>query len=240
MPSPYASPWMNEELALFRKSVRQFLDEEFVPHDERWRRDHLIDRDAWRKAGHAGLLSADVPEEWGGGGGTFAHTAVVLEEVARAGITSFGISVQDIVSHYVLAYGSEAQRRAWLPRLASGDMVGAIAMTEPVAGSDLQGIRTIARRDGDHYVLDGSKTFITNGHHADLVCVAAKTDPNARGSRAISLLMVETRDLKGYRVGRRLEKIGQPGQDTCELFFDAMRVPAANLLGREEGAASLR
>ena len=235
MPLSYASPWMNEELALFRKSVRQFLDEEFLPHDARWRRDHLIDRDAWRKAGHAGLLSADVPEEWGGGGGTFAHTAVVLEEVARAGITSFGISVQDIVSHYVIAYGSEAQRRAWLPRLASGDMVGAIAMTEPVAGSDLQGIRTIARRDGDHYVVDGSKTFITNGHHADLVCVAAKTDPNARGSRAISLLMIETRDLKGYRVGRRLEKIGQPGQDTCELFFDGVRVPAANLLGREEG-----
>jgi acyl-CoA dehydrogenase len=226
---------MNEELQLFRKSVRQFLSEHFVPNDDRWRANHLIDRDAWHKAGHAGLMSADVPEDWGGGGGTFAHTAVVLEELARAGITSFGVSVQDIVSHYVLAYGSDAQRRAYLPRLACGDFVGAIAMTEPVAGSDLQNIRTTARRDGDHFVLDGSKTFITNGYHADLICLAAKTDPAARGSRAISLILVETRDLPGFRVGRVLEKIGQHGQDTCELFFDGARVPIANLLGPEEG-----
>jgi acyl-CoA dehydrogenase len=234
-PLSYTSPWINEEIVLFRKSVRQFLNEQFVPNDDRWRANHLIDRDAWRKAGHAGLISADVPEEWGGGGGTFAHTAVVLEELARAGITSFGVSVQDIVSHYVLAYGSEAQKRAWLPKLASGEFVGSIAMTEPVAGSDLQAIRTTARRDGDHYVIDGSKTFITNGYHADLVCLACKTDPAARGARAISLVMVETKDLPGYRVGRVLEKIGQHGQDTCELFFDGARVPVANLLGQEEG-----
>ncbi len=236
MPSQaYSSPWMNEELALFRRSVRQFLQERFVPNDERWRTNHLIDRGAWNEAGHAGLVSADIPEEWGGGGGTFAHTAVVLEELARAGISSFGSGVQDIVSHYVLAYGNDAQRAAWLPKLASGEFVGAIAMTEPVAGSDLQSIRTTARREGDEYVIDGSKTFITNGYHADLVCLAAKTDTNARGARAISLVMVETRDLPGFRVGRTLEKLGQHGQDTCELFFDGMRVPAANLLGGDEG-----
>jgi acyl-CoA dehydrogenase len=233
--SGYTSWWTNPEIELFRKSVRQFLAEEFVPHDERWRAQHHVDRGAWTKAGHAGLLSADVPDTWGGGGGTFAHTAVVLEELARAGISSFGVSVQDIVSHYVLAYGSGEQRRAWLPKLAAGDMVGSIGMTEPAAGSDLQGIRTTARRDGDSYVVDGSKTFITNGYHADLVCLAVKTDPAARGSRAISLLMVETKDLPGYRVGRTLEKIGQHGQDTCELFFDGVRVPAANLLGVAEG-----
>jgi acyl-CoA dehydrogenase len=235
MPVAYSSPWMNEELALFRRSVRQFLNQEFVPHDDRWRRAHLIDRDAWNKAGHAGLLSADVPEEWGGGGGTFAHTAVVLEELARAGISSLGVASQDIVSHYVLTYCTDDQRRRWLPKLATGEMVAAIVMTEPAAGSDLQAIRTTARREGDHYVVDGSKTFITNGYHADLLCVAVKTDPAARGSRGISLVMMETRDLAGYRVGRRLEKLGQQGQDTCELFFDGVRVPVENLVGPEEG-----
>lgn len=233
--SPYASPWMNDDLAIFRKSVRQFLRTEFLPHEERWRTQHHIDREAWRKAGHAGLLLADVPEAQGGGGGTFAYTAVVLEELGYAGITSFGCAVQEIVAHYVLAYGGEAQRRAWLPRLASGEMVGAIAMTEPGAGSDLQAITTTARLEGDHYVIDGSKTFITNGFHADLICLAAKTDTTLRGARGISLIMVETKDLAGYRVGRTLEKIGQHGQDTCELFFDGVRVPSGNLLGTVEG-----
>jgi acyl-CoA dehydrogenase len=235
MMTTYTSPWMNEELAFFRKSVRQFLQQEFVPHDERWRAQHHIDRDAWRRAGHAGLLLAGVPEEWGGGGATFAHTAVVAEEVGYAGISSFGCAVQEIVAHYVLAYGTDEQKRAWLPAMASGDLVGAIGMTEPGAGSDLQAIKTFARRDGDHYVIDGSKTFITNGYHADLVCLAVKTDPSQRGAKAISLVMVETGDLAGYRVGRTLEKIGQHGQDTCELFFDDVRVPVANLLGPAEG-----
>jgi acyl-CoA dehydrogenase len=233
--STYTSPWMNDDLAIFRKSVRQFLRTEFLPQEERWRAQHRIDREAWLKAGRAGFLLADVPEAHGGGGGTFAYTAVVLEELGYAGITSFGCAVQDIVAHYVLAYGSETQRRAWLPRMASGEMVGAIGMTEPGAGSDLQGIKTTARRDGGEYVIDGSKTFITNGWHADLICLAAKTDPTQRGSRTLSLIMVETKDLTGYRVGRTLEKIGQQGQDTCELFFDGVRVPVANLLGPAEG-----
>ncbi|MBP1605471.1 MAG: acyl-CoA dehydrogenase [Acidobacteria bacterium] len=233
--SAYTSPWMNDDLAIFRKSVRQFLRAEFLPHEDRWRAQHHIDREAWLKAGQAGFLLADVPEEYGGGGGTFAYTAVVLEELGYAPVTSFGCSVQEIVAHYVLAYGSETQRRAWLPRMAAGEMVGAIGMTEPGAGSDLQGIKTTARREGDHYVIDGSKTFITNGWHADLICLAVKTDPAQRGARAISLIMVETKDLAGYRVGRTLEKIGQHGQDTCELFFDGVRVPAANLLGSIEG-----
>jgi acyl-CoA dehydrogenase len=231
----YRSPWMTEELDFFRKSVRQFLQQEFVPNDARWREQHRIDREAWAKAGHAGLLLADVPEEYGGGGGTFAHSAVVIEELGAANITSLGSGVQDIVAHYVVAYGTEEQKRAWLPGMASGALVGAIGMTEPAAGSDLQGIRTVARRENDSYVINGGKTFITNGWHADLVCLAAKTDPNARGARAISLIMVETRDLPGYRVGRTLEKLGQHGQDTCELFFDDVRVPAGNLLGGVEG-----
>jgi acyl-CoA dehydrogenase len=230
----YVSPWMNEELALFRKSVRQFLQQEFVPHDERWRAQHRIDREAWRKAGHAGLLLADVPEEYGGGGGTFAHSAVVIEELGYAGITSLGSGVQDIVAHYVLDYGTEEQKHGWLPGMAAGELVAAIGMTEPAAGSDLQGIKTTATRAGDCYVINGSKTFITNGYHADLVCLAAKTDPSQRGARGISLIMVETRDLPGYRVGRTLEKLGQHGQDTCELFFDDVRVPAANLVGAAE------
>jgi acyl-CoA dehydrogenase len=233
--STYVSPWMNDDLAIFRTSARQFLRAEFLPHEDRWRAQHRVDREAWLAAGSAGFLLADVPEADGGGGGTTAYTAVFLEELGYAGITSFGCAVQDIVAHYVLSYGTEAQRRRWLPRMASGELVGAIAMTEPGAGSDLQGIKTTARRDGDTYVIDGSKTFITNGWHAGLVCLAAKTDPSQRGARGISLIMVETRDLPGYRVGRTLEKIGQHGQDTCELFFDGVRVPAANLLGPAEG-----
>jgi len=147
----------------------------------------------------------------------------------------FGSSIQSIVAHYILAYGSEAQKRDWLPRMARGDLVGAIAMSEPGAGSDLQGIQTMARRDGDHYVINGSKTFITNGGHASLVCLAAKTDAKVAGVKGISLIMVETKGLAGYRVGRSLEKVGMHAQDTCELFFDDVRVPAANLLGPAEG-----
>lgn len=233
--APYRSPWMTEELDVFRKSVRQFLQQEFVPHDERWRAQHHVDRDAWRKAGEMGLLLTDVAEDLGGGGGTFAYECVVDEELIRAGITSFGHVIQSIVAHYLVAYGSDGQKRAWLPAMASGEVVAALAMTEPGAGSDVQGIRTTAIRHGDHYVINGSKTFITNGYHADLVCLAAKTDPRVRGSKGTSLLMVDTRGLAGYRVGRTLEKLGQHGQDTCELFFDEVKVPVTSLLGPEEG-----
>jgi len=230
----YQSPWMTDDVRLFRKTVRQFIQEEFVPHQDRWRAQQRPDAEAWTAAGRAGILLTDVPEEYEGGGGSFAHEAIVLEELVHAGV-HFGSSIQSIVGHYVLAYGSEEQKRTWLPRMARGELVGAIAMSEPAAGSDLQGIQTTARRDGDHYVINGSKTFITNGGHASLVCLAAKTDPRVTGLKGISLIMVETKDLPGYRVGRSLEKVGMHAQDTCELFFDDVRVPVANLLGPAEG-----
>lgn len=224
---------MNDELRMFRKTARRFVQEEFVPHEARWREQHRVDGEAWTKAGQTGLLLTDVPEEYGGGGGTFAHEAVVFEELAYGGV-HFGSGVHSIVAHYVLAYGSEAQKKHWLPRMASGDLIGAIAMSEPSAGSDLKGIKTTATRQGDCYLIQGSKTFITNGWHASLICLAVKTD-QSEGSKGISLVMVETRNLPGYRVGKTLEKVGMHGQDTCELFFDDVRVPASNLLGDLEG-----
>jgi acyl-CoA dehydrogenase len=233
--SNYESPWMNDELRMFRKTVREFIQEEFLPHQAKWREQHRPDTEAWTKAGQTGLLLPDVPEEYGGGGGTFAHQAIVTEELAKAGM-HFGCGVQSIVSHYILHYGSEEQKRKWLPAMAHGKLVGAIAMTEPSAGSDLQAIKTTARRDADNYVLNGSKTFITNGWHASLVCVAAKTDPKAAPARGISMIVAETKNLDGYRVGSSLEKVGMHEVDTCELFFDDVRVPFSNLLGSAEGA----
>jgi acyl-CoA dehydrogenase len=221
---------MNDDARMFRETVRQFIRNEFAPHQGRWREQHGPDADAWTSAGRAGLLLPDVPEEYGGGGGTFAHEAVVLEELARNGV-HFGSQVQTTVAHYILAYGTEEQKRRWLPPMGRGEAVAAIAMSEPGAGSDLQAIKTLARRGGEHYVVNGSKTFITNGSRADLVCLAVKTDPRIIGMRGISLILVETRELPGYRVGRPLEKVGMQAQDTCELFFDAVRVPVANLLG---------
>jgi acyl-CoA dehydrogenase len=229
----YQSPWMNDELRIFRKTVRQFVQDKFAPHYDRWCQQHRPDAKAWKEAGAAGLLLPDVPEEYGGGG-TFAEEAVVIEELAQAGI-QFGSNVHSIVAHYILAYGNEKQKRKWLPRMALGELVGAIAMTEPCAGSDMQGITTTARRDGDHYVINGSKTFITNGWHASLVCLSAKTDVKASAMKGISLIVVETKDLLGYRVGRTLEKVGMHAQDTCELFFEDTRVPVANLLGAADG-----
>ena len=230
----YRSPWMNDELAMFRDAVRRFVETELAPHEARWCGQQHVDRDAWRKAGEMGILLCDVPEEYGGAGATFAHECVVFEELQRANVTSFGKHVHSIVAHYVVAYASEAQKQRWLPRMASGEWIAAIAMSEPAAGSDLQGIRTRAVRDGDHYVVNGSKTFISNGHMADLVCLVVKTDVTA-GAKGTSLLMVETQDLPGYRRGRVLDKIGLHGQDTAELFFDDVRVPAENLLGGIEG-----
>ncbi|MGI9167276.1 MAG: acyl-CoA dehydrogenase family protein, partial [Pyrinomonadaceae bacterium] len=231
----YKSPWMDDELAIFRSSVRRFVREEFVPNEKRWREQHHIDREAWQKAGKMGILLTDLREEYGGGGGTFAHEGVVMEELCYAGVTSFGHVVQSIVAHYLVAYGTEEQKQEWLPAMAQGRIVAALAMTEPNAGSDLQSIRTRAIRQGEQYLVSGSKTFITNGYHADLICLAAKTDTTQKGAQGISLIMMETKNLQGYRVGRMLDKIGQRGQDTCELFFDDVRVPTANLLGTEEG-----
>jgi acyl-CoA dehydrogenase len=230
----YRSPWMDDELEMFRDAARRFVENEIVPNDRRWREQHHVDREIWNKAGEVGLLCTDIPAEYGGVGGDTRHEAVVVEEMARRGISSFGHQVHSILAHYVLNYGSEEQKLDWLPRMASGELVGAIAMTEPGAGSDLQAVKTRAVRDGDHYVLNGAKTFISNGLHAGLVGVVAKTDPSM-GSKGISIIMVETKDLPGYRVGRVLDKIGQNGWDTAEMFFDDCRVPASCLLGPSEG-----
>ncbi len=232
--STYESPWATDEVRAFRNTVRHFVEAELSPQQERWREQRHPDPAAYTQAGAVGLLLPDVSSEFGGGGGTFAHEAVVLEELARAGI-HLGASVQSIVAHYLVSYGTADQKHRWLPRMARGELVGAIAMTEPGAGSDLQGIQTVARRDGDHYVIDGSKTFINNGQSAGLICVAVKTDPKAAGPRGMSIVCLETRELPGLRVGRPLPKVGRNGQDTCELYFDGVRIPAANLLGTLEG-----
>jgi acyl-CoA dehydrogenase len=233
--TPYRSPWLDDELESFRGTVRRFATDILAPREPAWQAAHRVDAASWREVGAMGLLLCDVPEAYGGSGGTFAHDCIVFEELGYAGVYSFGKSVHNICAHYVLAYGTEAQKQRWLPRLASGDLVGAIAMSEPSAGSDLQGIRTRAVRSGDDYVLNGSKTFITNGQCANLICVVAKTDP-ALGAKGISLLMVETDELPGFRRGRTLDKIGMPGQDTSELFFDDCKVPASCVLGEAEGA----
>ena len=228
------SPWMDDELELFRDAARRFVDSEIVPHDARWREQHHVDRDLWTRAGAVGLLCTDIPAEYGGLGGDVRHEAIIVEEIGRKGVTSFGHVVHSIVAHYVLNHGTEEQKKRWLPRMATGELVGAIAMSEPGAGSDLQAVKTRAvRRDGQ-YVINGSKTFISNGYHAGLVGVVAKTDPSAR-AKGISILMVETKDLKGYRVGRVLDKIGQNGFDTAELYFDDVQVAEDALLGGVEG-----
>ena len=230
----YRSPWMDEELDLFREAARRFVASEIEPHDARYREQHRVDRELWNKAGEVGLLCTDIPVSYGGVGGDVRHEAVVVEELGRRGITSLGHSVHSIVAHYLLNYGTEEQKLRWLPRMATGELVGAIAMTEAGAGSDLQAVKTRAHRDGDGYVIKGSKTFISNGFHAGLVAVVAKTD-QAQRAKGISILMVETRDRPGYRVGRVLDKIGQNGWDTAELFLDDVRVPADCLLGGVEG-----
>jgi acyl-CoA dehydrogenase len=227
--------WETEDLTLLRDNARRFFQRECVPNEMRWREQHHAERSLWNKAGAAGVLCASIPEAYGGGGGNFLHEAVICEEQWYWLSYAFSNNVHSgIVAHYLLAYGSEAQKRRWLPRMATGEVVTAIAMTEPGAGTDLQRIRTQARREGDSYVINGSKIFITNGLHADLVCVAVKTDATA-GSKGISLVMVETAGLAGFRRGQPLEKIGQKMNDTTELFFDNVRVPVENLLGEDEG-----
>lgn len=233
MPADAVSP-DSSELPLFRAMVRRFVDEELAPNEARWRDQRYVDRTAWRRAGELGLLLCAVPEAMGGAGADLRCEAVVFEELARGGVMGFGKHVHEIVAHYLAGYGTDAQRRRWLPAMARGESIAAIAMTEPGAGSDLQGVRTRAVRDGDHYVVNGAKTFISNGYLADLVLLVCRTDPQA-GARGMSLLMVETRDLPGFRRGRILDKIGQKAQDTAELFFDDVRVPVSHLLGAEEG-----
>jgi acyl-CoA dehydrogenase len=230
----YESPWLDEDLKLFRENVARFIETEMVPHDAKWRKQHHVDRDLWRKAGDMRLLCLDLPAEYGCGGGDFRHEVVMYEELSRRAISGFGQGVHSMCAHYVYNYGTEEQKQRWLPRLAKGELIGAIAMTEPGAGSDLQGIRTRAVREGDHYRINGSKIFITNGGSASLLMLVTRTNPTER-KRGLSLIMVETENLKGYRVGRVLDKMGMPAQDTAELFFEDVLVPADCLLGPEEG-----
>jgi acyl-CoA dehydrogenase len=233
----YESPWKTEDARIFQRTVRSFVESELAVHPADAGPDGSTwPPSTWTKAGQAGLLLPDVPDQYGGGGGTFVHEAVVIEELARAG-AHIGFGCQSIVAHYILAYGNEAQKQRWLPRMASGELIGAIGMTEPDAGSDLQGIRTTAKKDGEHYVIQGSKTFITNGQNANLVCLVVRTDLKGPGPRSLSLVMLETDGLEGYRVGRPLHKIGRHDQDTCELFFDGVRTPVEFLLGAGEGRA---
>ena len=230
------SPWMTEDLDQLRELAATFCDKELTPHQQRWAEQHHVDRELWYKAGKTGLLCMSIPEEYGGGGGTFAHEAVLLGEQARVLDTSFGNAVHSgIVAHYLFNYATAEQKKQWLPAMASGELVGAIAMTEPGAGSDLQSIRTRAVKDGDSYLLNGAKTFISNGSQAELIIVVAKTDQQL-GAHGISLFVVETKQVEGFRRGRVLDKIGLHGQDTAELFFDDVRIPTANLLGGKEGA----
>lgn len=222
------------DLELFRDNVKRFLDKEIAPNYEKWEKDSWMPREIWLKMGENGLLAVDQDEQYGGSGVTYAYSCVILEETARAGYGSLctGLSVHsDICAPYVAHLGTEAQRAHWLPRLTSGEVVAGIGMTEPGAGSDLANIRTSAIKQGDHYLLNGSKTFISNGQHAGLIILAAKTDPNA-GAKGVSLFLLDT-SLPGFSRGRKLEKIGLHSQDTSELFFDNVKLPLDALLGEE-------
>ncbi|PRZ43620.1 alkylation response protein AidB-like acyl-CoA dehydrogenase [Antricoccus suffuscus] len=216
----------------FRDTVRTFLEKNAVPFHAQWAKDGQVDREVWRAAGSAGLLGTDVPEEFGGGGQVdFRFNAVVGEEVNRAGVTGLGLTLHnDVVAPYLLHLGTAEQKKRWLPGFCSGDLITAIAMTEPGTGSDLQAVRTTAKRDGTDFVINGSKIFITNGILSDLVIVVARTNEEASGSKALSLIVVE-RDTPGFSRGRNLDKVGLKAQDTAELFFDNVRVPQENLLG---------
>jgi len=231
---PYECPWADEEIELFRDMVTRFLDTEMAPADEAARKRGHVGHEIWRRAGELNLLCSDIPEEYGGAGGDFRHEAVFLEEMARRGLTGMNTGVHSIVAHYLLNHGTAEQRERYLPRMARGELVGAIAMSEPDAGSDLQAIRTRAVADGDHYRLSGAKTWISNGYLAGLVLVVCKTDPSA-GAKGTSILIAETEGLDGYRVGRVLDKIGMKAQDTSELFFDEVELHRDQLLGGEEG-----
>lgn len=229
------SSWMDEELQLFRDSLRRHIADELAPHAEAWRAQKMVSRDAWKSLGALGALCPSVPEAYGGVGGSFAYEAMVIEELER-GVSemSVGFSVHSaIVAHYLVAYGSEEQKQRWLPGMVSGEIIGAIAMTEPGAGSDVQSIRTSALKQGNLYKLNGQKTFITNGQLAGLILVAAKTDPK-QGAKGTSLFLVDGK-AAGYRPGRNLDKIGLAASDTSELFFDDVELGPDALLGPEEG-----
>ncbi|MDB5715089.1 MAG: acyl-CoA dehydrogenase domain protein [Sphingomonadales bacterium] len=229
------SPWMSEDVVMMQDGVTKLLEKEFLPHRERWDREGIVDRASWRKAGEAGILCPSLPEEYGGGGGTKAHDAMLAQEVERVGLGGgfgVGIGTHAMIAHYILAYGSEEQKRKWLPKMASGEVIGAVAMSEPGTGSDLRGIRTRAVKVEGGYRVSGQKIFISNGQNADIIVTVCRTGAN--DTKGISLLIVEA-EAEGFRRGRNLEKLGLHAQDTSELFFDDVFVPTENLLGSEEG-----
>ncbi|MDH5859050.1 acyl-CoA dehydrogenase family protein [Lampropedia aestuarii] len=234
MPISFERSWMDADLALYQDTVVRFIEQEMQPHDEAARKRGHVGHEIWRKAGALGLLCSDIPEAYGGGGGDFRYEAVLYEAMARRGLSGMNSSVHSIVAHYFLNHGTEQQKAYYLPKMASGELVGAIAMTEPGAGSDLQGIRTTAIAQDGGYRINGSKTFISNGFLAGVVLVVCKTDPS-QGARGTSILIVETQDCPGFQVGRVLDKMGMKAQDTSELFFDNVQVPAGQLLGGVEG-----
>ena len=235
MPLTFTRSWSDEDLDRWRDTCSRFVQDELQPDDEAARQRGHVGHALWRKAGSLGLLCTDIPEAFGGGGGDFRHEAVLYEECAVRGLSGWGNSVHTIVAHYFLNHGTDEQKQRYLPRMAKGELVGAIAMTEPGTGSDLQGIRTRADRHSDgSYRINGSKTFITNGFLAGVILVVCKTD-TTQGARGTSILIVETEGCAGFRVGRVLDKMGMKSQDTSELFFDDVAVPAANLLGGVEG-----
>jgi alkylation response protein AidB-like acyl-CoA dehydrogenase len=219
---------------IFRDSVRRFVAEELVPHHAGWEKAQRVPRQVWRKAGDAGILCCDLPEEYGGAGADWLYNVIVIEELAYAGMSGPGFMVHsEMVAPYILAWGSEELKQTWLPKMASGEAIGAIAMTEPGAGSDVKSMRTRAVRDGDDYIVNGQKTYISNGQNCDFILLACKTNKDA-GAKGVSIILTEA-DREGFTKGRNLEKIGLKAQDTSELFFADLRVPAANLLGEEGG-----
>ncbi len=227
--------WKTDELVMFEDEVAKFYTRELLPHVEKWRDQGRVDRWAWEKSGEQGLLCMSMPEEYGGLGGTFAHEQVAIEQQIKCGIEGFGAPLHNtIVAPYILHYGTEEQKRRWLPRMATGELIGAIAMSEPGAGSDLQGVKMTAIKDGNQYVINGQKTFITNGQNANIIIVVAKTDPS-EGAKGVSLMVVETDDADGFERGRNLKKLGNKAQDTSELFFNDVKAPTENLLGTDEG-----
>jgi len=230
----FSPRWMNPELEAFQTSVEKFLDQEMLPQDEAARAQGHVGHDLWRRAGELGMLCTDIPAEFGGGDGDFRHEAVIYEAMACRGLTGLNNSVHSIVAHYLLNHGTQEQKEFYLPQLCAGQMVGAIAMTEPGGGSDLQSIKTRATKKENSYVLNGSKTFISNGFLSELMLVVAKTDPTQR-ARGVSIFLVDTRELKGFSVGKLLKKVGMKAQDTAELFFDDVVLPENALLGAAEG-----
>ena len=232
LPRLLQHPWMDAEIETFREQVRRCASDNLVPHLDTWRRQGFIPRETWSALGDLGFLLPEMPEAYGGPGASLAYQLVVQDELAKLEVPA-NTAVHSIVAHYILDYGTEEQKQRWLPRLVSGEMLAGIAMTEPGAGSDLKAIHTRARLDGDHYIVDGAKTFITNGFTCNLLVVVVRT--GEAGAKGVSLLVLETENLPGFSVGRRLEKLGQHASDTAELSFDGVRVPASHLLGGVEG-----